>query len=56
MLEVIGSCITVAACLSRCLLYEGARHSSVRQATTPDRYDERTLATNPNAATGERIP
>ena len=44
----------VAACLARCLLNEGARHSSERQAITPARYDEGTLATNDNAGTGER--
>ena len=45
----------------RCLLNEGARDSSVRQAIAPARYegmmirgyDEGTLATNNNAAEGE---
>ena len=44
----------VAACLARCLPNERARHSSARQAITPARYDEGTLATNPNAA--QHIP
>ena len=39
--------------LARCLLNEGATESSSRQAITPARYDEGTLATNHNAATGE---
>ena len=43
------------ACLARCLLSEGVRHSSARQAITPARYDEEThCCQNNNAATGER--
>ena len=51
-------CLTGASisCLvAGCLLNEGARESSSRQATPP-KYDEGTLATNYTAATGERIP
>ena len=45
----------VLACLlARCLLNEGARESSSRQATTPARYEEGTLVTNQNAGKGER--
>ena len=40
--------------LTRCLLNEGSREPSSRQTITPGRYDERTLATNHNAATGKR--
>ena len=46
--------VLVAVCLARCLLNEGARRSSEKQAITPARYDEGTNATNHNAATGER--
>ena len=48
---VLGS---VACLLVGCLLNKGATESSSRQAITPARYDEGTLATNHNAATGER--
>ena len=56
MLDAISACIIkiVAACLARCLLNEGARCSSAKQAITPVRYDEGTIATNHDAATGER--
>ena len=54
-LEVIISCIAVVgSLLAGCLLNEGARESSSRQAITPARYDEGTLAANHNAATGGR--
>ena len=47
ILEVIGSTVVlVAACLTRCLLKEGARHPSERQAITPAKYGEETLALN----------
>lgn len=55
MLEVIESCnIVVAACLAGCLSNQRVRHLSVRQATTPAGHDEGRLATNHDAATGER--
>ena len=47
--------VSVAACHARRFMNEEARHSSERQAitpATPARYDEGTLATNHNAATG----
>ena len=44
----------VAVCLARCLLNEGATLSSEKQAIAPARYDEGTIATTRNAATGER--
>ena len=53
MLEVIGSWISCCL-LARYPLDEGARISSERQAITPARFDGGTLATNHNAATGER--
>ena len=37
-----------------CLLNEGARHPSARQATTPASDEGGALATNHSAATGER--
>ena len=46
--------VLVAACLARCLLNAGARRSSEKQAITPVRYNEGTIVTNHNAATGER--
>ena len=52
--DVTNSCVLVAVCLARCLLNEGARGSSEKQAITPVRYDEGTIATNHNAPTGER--
>ena len=48
MFDVISSCIV--ACLARCLLNEGARCSSEKQAKT----HEGTIATRRNAATWER--
>ena len=54
-LEVIISCIAVVgSLLAGCLLNEGARESSSRQAITPARYDEGILATKHNAAIGEK--
>ena len=47
-------CSLLACLLAGCLLNEGARESSSRQTITPARCDEETLATNHNAATGER--
>ena len=52
MLDVL-SLVVVAVCLARCLLNEGARSSSERQAITPAKYDDGGIATNRNAATGE---
>ena len=57
--KVLDGCLERCSCLlscllAGCLLNEGARESSSRQAITPARYDEGTLATNHNAATGER--
>ena len=54
MLEVIEALDMVATCLARSLVNEGARHSSERQAIRPARYGEGTLATDHNAATGDR--
>ena len=55
VLEGCHSRITVdARVLAGCLLNEGARHSSARQAIMRARYDEGTLATNRNAATREK--
>ena len=51
MLEAL---VLVAVRLARCLLNEGARRSSEKQAITPVRYDEGTIAINHNATTGER--
>ena len=53
MLEV-KALVLFVTCLARCLMNEGASHSSVRQARTSARYDEGTLTANHNAATGER--
>ena len=39
--------VLVAARLDECLLNEGPRNPSVRQAITPARYDEKTLAAYP---------
>ena len=52
-----GTWRDVVACLVACLLAgyfvnEGARGSSSRQAITPAKYDEETLATNHNAVQG----
>ena len=54
MLKVIGSCIS--CCSPRQMSSErwGEALTRKRQAITPARYDEGTLATNHNAATGER--
>ena len=57
--KVLDKCLEVvvvyiSSLLAGCLLNKGARGSSFRQATTPARYDEGTLATNHNAATGRR--
>ena len=56
---MLGSCssfLYLVACslAGGCLLNEGPRESLSRQATTPARYDEGTLATDYNSATGER--
>ena len=51
------SWVQLLACLlTTCLLNEGVRESSSRQAIiiTPARHDEGTVATKHNAATGER--
>ena len=50
----IGLLRLVYCLLAGCLLNERARESSSRQAITPARYDGGTLATNHNAARGER--
>ena len=44
----------ISCLLAGCFLNEGARESLSRLAITPAKYDEGTLATNHNAATGER--
>ena len=49
---VVASISFLRACFG-CILNEGARESSSRQAITPARYDEGTLATNHNAAKGK---
>ena len=48
----ISSCI-IAVCLARCLLNEGARRSSEKQAITPARYDLGAIATNHSAQQGK---
>ena len=48
MLEAL---LVVVACFARSLPNEGARRSSEKQAITPARYDEGTIATNFNATT-----
>ena len=50
---IIVACI-INCLLAGCLLREGARQYSPRQAITPARYDEGTLVTNDDAATEER--
>ena len=57
--DTFGSAlVTQTRCLTvldaRCLTNEGERRSSERQAITPARYDEGAIATDQNAATGER--
>ena len=52
---MLSALVVVAACLARCRLHEGTRHSSERQAITPAKYDEGVLAKSHNAATGERV-
>ena len=42
---MVSALVLVAACLARCLLNEGARHSSERQAITPARHNGGTLVT-----------
>ena len=49
----ISSGLIIVVCLARCLLNEGVRRSSEKQAITPARYDEGAIDTNHNAATGE---
>ena len=46
--------LLVACLLATCLLNEAGRESSSRQAITPARHDDETLATNHNAATEKR--
>ena len=46
--------VVVACLLAGCLVNEGAKYSSARQAIAPARYDEGALATNHKAATGGR--
>ena len=49
--EIVAS---ISCLLAGCLLNEEVRESSSKQAITPAKYDEGTLATDRNAATGER--
>ena len=44
----------LACLLAGCLMNEGARKSSYRQAITPAKYDEGTCTTNHNAAARKR--
>ena len=52
-LTMLKALVLVAVCLARCVLNEGVRRSSEKQAITPAKYDERAIATSHNATTGE---